>query len=59
MCVGKQLALNELRLSIGMTIENFVVNIADEYDDEKFKELLKDYFVVMLGKLPLVFTSRQ
>jgi cytochrome P450 len=58
-CVGKQLALNEMRLVIARVARDFDVEFGESYDDGKFLAEWMDYAVLKIGALPLKFLSRR
>ncbi len=58
-CIGKHLALNQLRLVIAKIIYNFQVTPGKSYDDGEFLRGVKDYFVAQPGPLPLRFIPRE
>ena len=57
-CVGKQLALNELRLVISKVARDFDIEFGESYDEGKFLAEWMDYAVLKIGALPLKFTPR-
>jgi cytochrome P450 len=57
-CVGKNLALNELRLVIARLVREFDVSFGESYDDEEFKRETKDYIILESGPVWLKFKSR-
>ncbi|TAQ90512.1 hypothetical protein B7494_g1212 [Chlorociboria aeruginascens] len=58
-CVGKPLAMNEMRLVISRLSREFDVTTGESYDQAKFEEDWMDFVVVKLGVLPLKFTLRR
>jgi cytochrome P450 len=58
-CVGKQLALNEMRLTIAMVVKEFDVVLGDSYDEATWEDEWKDRAVLQIGKLWVHFTSRR
>jgi cytochrome P450 len=58
-CVGKQLALNEIRLTISRVAKDFNVTFGASYDETKFVEEWRDYGILQIGKVYLKFTRRQ
>lgn len=58
-CVGKQLALNVIRLSLCKIIRTFEVSLGSSYNDEKFFESWKDYNSISIGPFPLEFVARK
>ena len=57
-CVGKNLALMELRTVIALIVNEFDVALAPGEDGTDLLENSRDFFTVALGKLKLVFTPR-
>ncbi|KAH7014463.1 cytochrome P450 [Microdochium trichocladiopsis] len=57
-CIGKQLALNELRTVISKVLLNFDVRLAPGETGRDLLEESKDMFTLINGKLELVFTER-
>jgi cytochrome P450 len=58
-CVGKQLALNEMRLIIAKVSRDFDVEFGESYDEAKFLAEWMDYAVLKIGALPLRFVRRR
>ena len=58
-CVGKQLALNEMRLVLARVVSEFDVLYGESYDDAKFEEDWKDYAVLKIGDCFLKFVQRE
>ena len=57
-CVGKQLALGEIRAVVAKLVTGFEVGFAEGEDGRRIEEDTKDYFVLGLGDLELCFTER-
>jgi len=57
-CVGKQLALNEMRLTIAKVVRQFDISFGESYDEEKFSAEWQDYAVLKIGALYLKFVAR-
>jgi len=57
-CVGKGLALMEMRAVMATLVRRFEMRFAEEYDPRMWEEELKDYLVLEKGKLPVVLTRR-
>ena len=57
-CVGKQLAYMELRSVLAKMLLNFDVAFAPGEDGSKLINETKDFFVLGLGDLEVVFTER-
>ncbi|TGO42003.1 hypothetical protein BHYA_0013g00060 [Botrytis hyacinthi] len=58
-CVGKTLALNELRLVIARIVRTFDIQFGHSHDDVIFEREWKDYMVVEVGKLWVRFLPRR
>ena len=58
-CVGKQLALNEIRTVVAKLVLDFDVKFSDGEDGRRILEDTKDYFVLGLGDLDLCFIERE
>jgi len=57
-CVGKQLALNELRLVLARVVREFNVVRGESHDEEKFREEWMDYAVLKIGAMWVKFVLR-
>lgn len=57
-CVGKQLALMELRIVIALLVENFDICLADGEDGEALLERSEDVFTMALGNLWVRFVPK-
>ncbi|KAF8253206.1 cytochrome P450 [Wilcoxina mikolae CBS 423.85] len=57
-CVGKHLALTEIRLTVARTVERFSIELGETYDDELFRKEWKSYVTVVLGDVPVRFKPR-
>lgn len=58
-CVGKQLALMELRSVIAQIVHRFDVTLAPGQSEQAFLRGKRDTFTLALGPLNLVFTHRK
>ena len=58
-CVGKQLALMELRTVIAKLLLEFDVQFAEGEDGSDLLEKTKDYFVLGVADLRVVFRERK
>ena len=56
-CVGKNLALAELRFVTALLVSNYDINFAPGEDGTRVCEDMKDQFTAAPGKLELVFTA--
>jgi cytochrome P450 len=57
-CVGKQLALNEMRLVLARVVREFDVVRGESYDEERFREEWMDYVVLHIGAMWVKFVPR-
>ncbi|TGZ80474.1 cytochrome P450 [Ascodesmis nigricans] len=57
-CVGRNLALQEIRLALANIIRVNRVSLGLSFNNKVFWDEWKDRFVLRIGPLPLVFTSR-
>lgn len=58
-CVGKNLALLEMRMVVSAVLQRFDLKFPDSYDTKRWEEELKDYFIIKVGELPVVLTPRE
>ncbi|KAJ6264065.1 Cytochrome P450 [Drechslerella dactyloides] len=58
-CPGRQLALNEMKVTIARVIREFEVDVGESDDDEKWEREWRDYSMVMVGECMLRFKSRR
>ncbi|CAZ82560.1 unnamed protein product [Tuber melanosporum] len=58
-CIGRPLAMNEMRTATARVIQRFQVQLGESYDDKVFRDEWKDYFTVKLGPCPLKFVPRK
>lgn len=57
-CVGKPLALIEMRLTLAFLLQTFNFRFADGYDSKKWVDGLGDWLVTTRGALPVVVEMR-
>lgn len=57
-CVGKQLALNELRLVVSTLVRNFNFQVAPGWNIENWEEELASAFVIETSKLMVIPSAR-
>jgi len=58
-CAGKQLALNEMKITIAKLVSEFELEIGESDDDKKWESEWKDYSMVKIGECPLKFNVRK
>jgi cytochrome P450 family 628 len=58
-CVGKPLALREMRLTISSVARDFDLVFGESYEGAKFDEEIKDHMIVKLGALDLKVIPRR
>ncbi|CCM05245.1 uncharacterized protein FIBRA_07455 [Fibroporia radiculosa] len=57
-CVGRSLALVELRMVLAYLLQAFEFRFAEGYDRRVYEDSLQDFLVTHRGPLPLVLTPR-
>jgi cytochrome P450 len=57
-CVGKNLALTEMRSVLSSLVRRFNINFAPGYEPKDWEKTLRDQYILMRGKLPVVITER-
>lgn len=57
-CVGKNLALLELRMVVCALVQRFRLSLPEGWDVRAFEEGYKDYFVAARPELPVVLHLR-
>ena len=57
-CVGKNLALMEMRMAIAALVRKFEMQFAPEWDVDQWEKNCKDHFVLVTGPLPVIVTRR-
>ncbi|KAJ7097746.1 cytochrome P450 [Mycena belliarum] len=57
-CVGRSLAMLEMRMVVAFVMQGYEMRFADGYDEGRWEAELKDYFVMQKGSLPVVLTRR-
>ena len=57
-CVGKPLAMLEMRVVVALLIQRFDMRLADGYDPSRWEKELKDTFVFETGELPVFISAR-
>lgn len=58
-CVGKGLALQEMRMVIAVLLDRFEPSLAKGEDGKKLLEESKDWFTIGIGALEVVFEERK
>ena len=57
-CVGKNLALKELKMSLCLLLQQVKFRFADDYDPSRYEEEMEDYFAYHVSNLPAMVTPR-
>lgn len=57
-CVGKTLALAELRMVVALLVQRFDMSFAEGYDPRRWESEIQDLFGSKLGELPVVLKLR-
>jgi len=57
-CVGKNLAMNEIRIVVSSIVQKFDMRFADGFNSDEWTTGLKDFFLLEKGPLPVVLTER-
>lgn len=57
-CVGKQLAMNQMRLVIVSLLRTFEMKLAPGWDPRQWEQELRDGYILNKGKLPVTLTPR-
>lgn len=57
-CVGKPLAIVELRVVVALLVQTFDMRFVPGYDTKQWDEGFHDYFVARKGELPVVLSCR-
>lgn len=57
-CVGKNLALMEMRMAIAALVRKFEMQLAPGWDQDQWEKNCKDHFVLVTGPLPVIVTRR-
>jgi cytochrome P450 family 628 len=58
-CVGKRLALLEIRRVVGEVLAKYDISFAKSETKDVFLEEKEDTFTTVSGSLPLIFTPRE
>jgi cytochrome P450 len=57
-CVGKGLAMNEMRVVVSYIVQRFDMKPAPGYDLDQWEKELQDFYVMKKGHLPVGITAR-
>ena len=57
-CVGKNMALQELRMLICHLVQRLTIRFPEGYDPKQYEADLHDLFVFAIGRLPVVVERR-
>ncbi|KZP23056.1 cytochrome P450 [Athelia psychrophila] len=58
-CVGKNLAIQEMRMVVCLMLQSFDMRFAEGYDVQRWEKDLEDRLITHVGKLPVVLTARK
>lgn len=58
-CVGRPLAMTEMRYVIALLVKRFTMSFADGYDPAQWERDLTDRFVFAKGQLPVKLSLRE
>ena len=58
-CVGKQVALQEMRLVLTAVVREFDAKLPDDFDSERFAKSTKSFFTIQIEELPMILTRRR
>ncbi|KAF7976197.1 hypothetical protein HWV62_7374 [Athelia sp. TMB] len=58
-CVGKNLALQEIRMVVCLMLQTFDMRLADGYDARRWDNEIEDRLISHTGELPVVLTPRK
>ncbi|KZP10113.1 cytochrome P450 [Athelia psychrophila] len=57
-CVGKNLALQEIRMVVSLMLQSFDMQLAKGYDAQRWEREIEDRLISHTGELPVVLTAR-
>ncbi|OQU97048.1 hypothetical protein CLAIMM_03051 [Cladophialophora immunda] len=57
-CIGKGLALLEMRLVVAELVKRFDITLDDSHDEKAFQQAVRSNLSLLKGRLPLIFTER-
>ena len=58
-CVGRQLALNEMRAVLASVVQKWDIVLGEKYDELEWKKGVRDHAVLQVGDLWVKFVRRQ
>ncbi|KZP27810.1 cytochrome P450 [Athelia psychrophila] len=58
-CVGKNLAIQEIRMVVCLMLQSFDMQLAEGYDAQRWEKDLEDRLISHVGELPVVLTARK
>ncbi|KZP24238.1 cytochrome P450 [Athelia psychrophila] len=58
-CVGKNLAIQELRMVVCLMLQSFDFRFAEGYDAQRWEREIEDRFISHTGELPVILTARK
>ncbi|KLO12993.1 high nitrogen upregulated cytochrome P450 monooxygenase 2 [Schizopora paradoxa] len=57
-CVGKNVAIRNIRMVVTILMQRFDMRIAEGYNPKRWEEEMEEYFVLKIGKLPVVVSAK-
>lgn len=57
-CIGKQLAMTEMKMVISALVRSFDFEFAPGWDRQEWNKNLRDHFILVKGKLPTIIRRR-
>ena len=58
-CVGKRLAMVEIRMVVGLLVQRFDISFAQGFNYDKWEDSMQDWFVAEVGQLPVKLALRK
>ena len=59
LCIGRALALMEMRVVVASVVQKFDMEVADGYDIKQWDKDLQDFWAFLTGPLPIRLIERQ
>lgn len=57
-CVGKNMALPQIRAIVSFIVQKFGLSIKDGFELEKWEDGIEDWFIMILLSLPVILHAR-